>query len=88
MQLEVHTLPSIYRFKKAKQSIKSMIEISQFIHVYLQDGGDPRQIHKACPDLDLKSSAGVTTKITNGSKEIQRTNIPVYFGKEDSDEKV
>jgi hypothetical protein len=56
--------------------------------VYLQDGGDPRQIHKACPDLDFKSSAGVTTKITNGSKEIQRTNIPVYFGKEDSDEKV
>jgi hypothetical protein len=26
--------------------------------------------------LELKSSPGVTTKITNG-KEIQRTNIPV-----------
>ena len=82
MELEVHALPSIYKFKKAKQSIEDMIQISHFVHSYLKDGGDPRRVHFACPDLELKSSPGVTTKITNG-KEIQRTNIPVEISKEE-----
>ena len=35
-------------------------------------------------DLELKSSAGVTTKINNG-KEIQRTHLPVEIRKENED---
>ena len=82
MELEVHTLPSIYKFKKAKQSIEDMFHISHFVHSYLKDGGDPRRVHHACPDLELKSNPGVTTKINNG-KEMQRTNLPVDIRKED-----
>lgn len=29
--------------------------LSEFIHTYLADGGDPRRVHKACPDLELDS---------------------------------
>ena len=43
MELEVHALPSIYKFKKAKQNIEDMIHISHFVHSYLKDGGDPRR---------------------------------------------
>ena len=41
-------------------------------------------MHHACPDLELKSSPGVTTKINNG-KEMQRTNLPVEIRKENED---
>ena len=37
MQPEVHTLPSIYKFKKAKQSIDGMLDITHFVHSYLKD---------------------------------------------------
>ena len=84
MELEVHALPSIYKFKKAKQNVEDMIHISHFVHSYLKDGGDPRKVHHACPDLELKSSPGVTTKINNG-KEMQRTNLPVEIRKENED---
>jgi len=82
MQLEVHTLPSIYKFKKAKQSIDGMLDITHFVHSYLKDGGDPRKVHFACPDLELKNSAGISTKIING-KEVQRTTLPVEIKKEE-----
>jgi hypothetical protein len=82
MQLEVHTLPSIYKFKKAKQSIDDMLDITHFVHSYLKDGGDPRKVHFACPDLELTSSAGISTKIMNG-KEVQRTTLPVEIKKEE-----
>ena len=26
---------------------------SEFVHSYLADGGDPRRVHKACPELEL-----------------------------------
>lgn len=29
--------------------------LSEFIHTYLEDGGDPRRVHNACPDLELDS---------------------------------
>ncbi len=82
MRLEVHTLPSIYKFKKAKQSIDGMLDITHFVHSYLKDGGDPRKVHYACPDLESTNSAGISTKIMNG-KEVQRTTLPVEIKKEE-----
>ncbi len=86
MILEIHTNPCRYSFKKKKFNIDDMISIGAFIHTYLRDGGDPRRVHHACPDLELNSNPGVSTKITHDSQEIQRTTISVIIKKEVSDD--
>ena len=89
MIIEIHTNPCRYAFKSKKHSIEDMINVSSVIHAYLSEGGDPRKIHHACPDLKLiSSSLGVSTKITHDSKEVQRTTIPVTITKESDDVEV
>ena len=87
MILEIHTNPCRYYFKKKKFNVDDMISIGAFIHTYLRDGGDPRRVHHACPDLELNSDPVVSTKITHDGQEIQRTTISVVIKKEESDDK-
>ena len=77
MRLEVHTVPSIYEFKRSKYKVSDMISISTFVHEDLKDGGDPRKVHHACPDLKLVTQTAVSTKITDKGQEFQKTNLPV-----------
>ena len=84
MILEVHTNPCRYQFKS--KEIEDMINVTTVIHAYLSEGGDPRKIHHACPDLKLMSSSlGVSTKITHDKKEVQRTTLPVTISEESDD---
>ena len=77
MILEVHTNPCRYSLKGKKHSEIDMIRVCSFIHTYLSEGGDPRRIHLACPDLTLDSNLGVSTKMTHSNVEIQRTVLSV-----------
>jgi len=82
--LEIHQVPVRYSFRKSKQNVDDMLHISHLIHKYLHDGGDPRKVHFTYPDLKcINQSITMTTKVANGSNELQRTSFPVVLIKDE-----
>ena len=82
--VEIHQVPVRYAFKSTKQGIKDILHMSEFIHMYLQDGGDPRRVHFACPELKcLNQNITMSTKITNDNTEVQKTTFPVILRKDE-----
>ena len=59
MKIVIYQNPIAYKSKDDADISK----LNEFIHSYLADGGDPRRVHKACPELQLDSEILLTLSL-------------------------
>ena len=75
MKIVIYQNPIEYKSKDGADISK----LNEFIHSYLADGGDPRRVHKACPELKLDSkiilNASLEDDITPFTLEQSEQNL-------------
>jgi len=75
MLIIIYQNPIAYKSKDGADISK----LNEFIHSYLADGGDPRRVHKACPELQLDSeillTASLEDDITPFTQEESEQNL-------------
>ena len=62
MKLVIIQDPIEYKLKDGSSDFSNLHD---FVNRYLQDGGDPRRLHKACPELELTSEVLLSSSLVN-----------------------
>lgn len=82
MKIVIYQNPIAYKSKDGSD----ISGLNEFIHTYLADGGDPRRVHKACPELELDSeilySSWLAASVEENVKPLTREESEQKFMKE------